>query len=136
MRCASWASGSSPIRRSAGAADRQAPLDRGAVGRRLASTAPRFSEENFSRNLALADRIQGIAKDAGVAPGQLALAWVLAQGVTAIPGTKRRAYGEENVVAAALTLDDATLSQLGKAVPAEEVAGERYVPQGMMTVQE
>jgi aryl-alcohol dehydrogenase-like predicted oxidoreductase len=56
--------------------------------------------------------------------------------VTAIPGTKRRAYLEENVAAADISLDDATLSRLSEAIPAHEVAGERYVAQAMMTIQE
>jgi aryl-alcohol dehydrogenase-like predicted oxidoreductase len=124
-----------------------APLGRGMLTGSLRSpeglaagdwrtTAPRFSEENFPRNLAHADRVRAIADDVGVTPGQLALAWVLAQGVTAIPGTKRRAYLEENVAAADISLDDATLSRLSEAIPAHEVAGERYVAQAMMTIQE
>ncbi|MFJ5266326.1 aldo/keto reductase [Streptomyces sp. NPDC088387] len=99
-------------------------------------TAPRFSEEHFDHNLTLADRVRDIAEKAGVTPGQLALAWVLAQGATAIPGTKQRTYLEENAAAASITLDEATLAALDEAVPAAEVAGERYVPQAMQAVQE
>jgi aryl-alcohol dehydrogenase-like predicted oxidoreductase len=99
-------------------------------------TAPRFSEEHFHHNLVLADRVRAIAEKAGVTPGQLALAWVLAQGATAIPGTKRRTYLEENAAAASIALDDATLASLDEAIPADEVAGARYVPQAMQTVQE
>jgi aryl-alcohol dehydrogenase-like predicted oxidoreductase len=77
-----------------------------------------------------------IAEKVNVTPGQLALAWVLAQGATAIPGTKRRAYLEENVAAASLTLDDATLRLLSEAVPVDDVVGERYVAQGMRAIQE
>ncbi|MEU8384252.1 aldo/keto reductase [Streptosporangium sp. NPDC048865] len=124
-----------------------APLGRGLLTGTLRSvadlpaddfrrTAPRFSDEHFDHNLALADRVRDIAEKAGVTPGQLALAWVLAQGATAIPGTKQRRYLEENVAAASLVLDDATLSSLNEAIPADEVAGERYVPQGMQAVQE
>ncbi|MFC9076561.1 aldo/keto reductase [Streptomyces sp. NPDC057062] len=99
-------------------------------------TAPRFSEEHFDHNLVLADRVRAIAEKAGVTPGQLALAWVLAQGATAIPGTKRRPYLEENAAAASIALDDATLALLNEAIPADEVAGARYVPQAMQAVQE
>ncbi|MGQ4477837.1 aldo/keto reductase [Streptomyces sp. SAS_276] len=99
-------------------------------------TAPRFSQEHFAHNLTLADRVRDIAEKTGVTPGQLALAWVLAQGATAIPGTKRRAYLEENAAAAAVTLDPATLTELDQVIPADEVAGERYVPQAMQAVQE
>lgn len=123
------------------------PLGRGLLTGRLRSmdelpaddfrsTAPRFNQENFSHNLALADRVRAIAEKVGVIPGQLALAWVLAQNVTAIPGTKRLAYLEENVAAAALTLDDATLTLLDEAIPVGEVAGERYVPEAMKSIQE
>ncbi|MCI2421430.1 aldo/keto reductase [Saccharopolyspora sp. K220] len=124
-----------------------APLGRGFLTGELRSldglpeddwrrTAPRFNGENFARNLALADRVRAIAEKYGATPGQLALAWVLAQGVTAIPGTKRRAYLEENVAASALTLDPDTLTALSEAIPASEVAGERYVPAGMKAIQE
>jgi aryl-alcohol dehydrogenase-like predicted oxidoreductase len=98
--------------------------------------SPRFSRENFAHNLALADRVRAIAETYGATPAQLALAWVLAQGVTAIPGTKRRRYLEENVAAAALAVDTDTLVELGKAVPADEVSGTRYTPAGLRVVQE
>jgi aryl-alcohol dehydrogenase-like predicted oxidoreductase len=124
-----------------------APLGRGFLTGRLRSpdelpendwrrTAPRFSGENFAHNLALADRVRVIAEKLGITPGQLALAWVLAQGATAIPGTKRRSYLEENVAAAALTLDADTLSALGEAISADEVAGARYYSEGMRAIQE
>jgi aryl-alcohol dehydrogenase-like predicted oxidoreductase len=99
-------------------------------------SVPRFTGENLERNLRLVDRIGEIAQKRGVTSGQLALAWVLAQGMTAIPGTKRRTYLEENVAAAGLVLDAETLTALDEAVPAGAVAGERYSPMGMSTVQE
>lgn len=99
-------------------------------------TAPRFAGQNLERNLTLVDRVRAIAGERGVTPGQLSLAWVLAKGVTAIPGTKRRTYLEENVAAAGLRLDERTLAALEKAVPADEVAGERYVPAAMSAIQE
>ena len=99
-------------------------------------SVPRFTGENLERNLRLVDRIGEVAQKRGVTSGQLALAWVLAQGMTAIPGTKRRTYLEENVAAADLVLDAETLTALDEAVPAGAVAGERYSPMGMSTVQE
>ncbi|WP_435792359.1 aldo/keto reductase [Actinacidiphila glaucinigra] len=124
-----------------------APLGRGFLTGRLRApdelpqndwrrTAPRFSDENFAHNLALADRVRVIAEKLDITPGQLALAWVLSQGVTAIPGTKRRAYLEENVAAAALTLGADTLSDLDEVISADEVAGERYYAEGMKAIQE
>ncbi|MGW0515713.1 aldo/keto reductase [Crossiella sp. NPDC003009] len=99
-------------------------------------SAPRFHGENFAHNLALADRVRAIAGQHGRTPGQLALAWVLAQGAVAIPGTKRRAYLEENVAAAELTLDRATLSALAAVIPPGEVVGQRYAATAMRAVQE
>lgn len=124
-----------------------APLGRGFLTGELRSpdelpaddwrrTAPRFGGENFAQNLALAEQVRKIAEKLDVTAGQLALAWVLAQGVTAIPGTKRRRYLEENVAAATLTLDSATLAELDEAVPAGAVAGDRYVPAAMRAIQE
>jgi aryl-alcohol dehydrogenase-like predicted oxidoreductase len=99
-------------------------------------SAPRFVGENLEHNLRLVDSIRAIAEKQGVTSGQLALAWVLAQGTTAIPGTKRRVYLEENVAAADLVLDAETLTALDEAVPTGAVAGERYSPMGMSTIQE
>ncbi|MCD6054034.1 MAG: aldo/keto reductase [Rubrobacteraceae bacterium] len=63
---------------------------------------PRFAEENFQKNVELADRVREVADGKGITPGQLALAWLLAQGndIVPIPGTKRRKYLEENARAA------------------------------------
>jgi aryl-alcohol dehydrogenase-like predicted oxidoreductase len=101
-------------------------------------TAPRFSPENLQHNLELVGRIEAIAEELGVSAGQLALAWVIAQGdhVTAIPGTKRRTYLEQNVAAAQLVLDAATVERLSAAVPHGAVAGERYTPAVMAAIQE
>jgi aryl-alcohol dehydrogenase-like predicted oxidoreductase len=89
---------------------------------------PRFSEENFERNLALVNRVTEIASARGVKPGQLALAWVLSRGddVVPIPGTKRRGYLEENAAAAEIELTDEELEQLDDAAPHGAAAGERY----------
>jgi aryl-alcohol dehydrogenase-like predicted oxidoreductase len=97
---------------------------------------PRFSEENFSRNVELADRIREIAAEKDATPGQLALAWLLhrADDVVPIPGTKRRKYLEENAGAADITLTDEDLRRLEEAMPRGSAAGERYSEQMMRTV--
>ena len=89
---------------------------------------PRFQDENLARNLELLQAVRTVAADKGATPGQLALAWVLAQGpdVVPIPGTKRRAYLEENVAAAAMELSPSELARLQEAVPRAAVAGDRY----------
>ena len=89
---------------------------------------PRFSGDALDANLALVARIREIADAKGATPGQLALAWVLAQGddVVPIPGTKRVAYLEENVAAAAVRLTEDDLSALEQVVPRDSVAGDRY----------
>jgi aryl-alcohol dehydrogenase-like predicted oxidoreductase len=90
--------------------------------------SPRFSRENFDRNLELVDRVKEIAREKDVTPGQLALAWVLHQGddLVPIPGTKRRAYLEENVAAAEVELSADDLRRIDEAAPAGAAAGERY----------
>ena len=89
---------------------------------------PRFVGDALAANLALVERVRTLADRKGVTPGQLALAWVLAQGqdVVPIPGTKRVSYLEENVAAASLALTDNDLAELEKAIPANAVVGERY----------
>ncbi|MGI8866650.1 MAG: aldo/keto reductase, partial [Rubrobacteraceae bacterium] len=75
---------------------------------------PRFAEENFMNNVALADKIREISDDKDVTPGQLALAWLLAQGgdIVPIPGTKRRKHLEENAGAADVTLTEDDLRRI------------------------
>jgi len=89
---------------------------------------PRFAGENFDKNQVLVQRVTSIAERRGVKPGQLALAWVLAQGddLAPIPGTKRRKYLEENAAAADIKLTPAEIAELEAAIPKEEIAGERY----------
>ncbi len=97
---------------------------------------PRFAEENFKKNVELADRIREIAEEKGVTSGQLALAWVLAQGedIVPIPGTKRRKYLEENAGAADVTLTDDDLRGIEEAMPRGSAAGERYTEEMMRAV--
>jgi aryl-alcohol dehydrogenase-like predicted oxidoreductase len=89
---------------------------------------PRFQGENFQRNLDLVARVREIAGEKGCTPGQLALAWVLAQGddIVPIPGTKHVRYLEENVGAAEVTLSDEDLARLHEAAPVGVAAGQRY----------
>ncbi|NHC13749.1 aldo/keto reductase [Motilibacter deserti] len=89
---------------------------------------PRFQGENFARNLELLDAVRAIAEEKGVTPSQLALAWVLAQGedVVPIPGTKRRAYLQENIGADDVALTDEELRRIDAAFPLGATAGDRY----------
>jgi aryl-alcohol dehydrogenase-like predicted oxidoreductase len=97
---------------------------------------PRFSEENFDRNLALLEAVREIAKSKNVTPSQVALAWVLSRGddIVPIPGTKRVRYLEENARAADLVLDAADLAAIDAAFPAGAAAGTRYPEAGMAAV--
>jgi aryl-alcohol dehydrogenase-like predicted oxidoreductase len=90
---------------------------------------PRFTGEAFQANLRLVDAVRSLAADKGATPGQLALAWVLAQGedVVPIPGTKRRSYLEENVGAVAVELTADDLARLDEIAPPGVAAGGRYV---------
>jgi aryl-alcohol dehydrogenase-like predicted oxidoreductase len=115
------------------------PLGRGILTGAITSTEtleaddfrrhnPRYQGEAFEANLALVAEVRRIAEAKDVTPGQLALAWVLAQGddVVPIPGTKRVKYLEENVAAASVELTAADLESLEQAVPRGAARGERY----------
>ncbi len=95
--------------------------------------SPRFQGENFQKNLAVVERIQAIAVRKGITPGQLALAWVMAQGedIVPIPGTKRRKYLLENIAAASVAISVAELAEIAESLPKGVAAGERY-PASMM----
>ncbi|MGC6371855.1 aldo/keto reductase [Pseudomonas sp. K2I15] len=95
--------------------------------------SPRFQGENFAKNLLLVEQVQVLAADKGVTAGQLALAWVLAQGdyLIPIPGTKQRKYLEENVAALEVKLSQAELAALEAIFPANATAGLRY-PEAVM----
>jgi aryl-alcohol dehydrogenase-like predicted oxidoreductase len=97
---------------------------------------PRFAEENFEKNLELADRVREVADGKGITPGQLALAWLLAQGddIVPIPGTKRRKYLEDNAGATDVTLTEEDLASIEEAMPRGSAAGERYSEEQMRTV--
>ncbi|MET4105087.1 aldo/keto reductase [Hymenobacter sp. UYP22] len=94
---------------------------------------PRFQGENFQKNLDLVARIREMAAEKSCTPGQLALAWVLAQGedIVPIPGTKRVAYLEENLGAAEILLSLEDLARINQIAPHNAAAGQRY-PEAMM----
>ena len=95
------------------------------------SYSPRFSEENFPKNLKLVDQIKEIAKRKGCTAGQLTLAWLLAQGpdIIPIPGTKKIKYLEENIAALNVKLTSSENTEIRKAVENAEVHGLRYPEQ-------
>jgi aryl-alcohol dehydrogenase-like predicted oxidoreductase len=90
--------------------------------------SPRFQGENFEKNLELVEKVREIADEKGVAPSQLALAWLLRQGedTVPIPGTKRRKYVVENVAATEIELTDEDRARIDEAAPKGVAAGERY----------
>jgi aryl-alcohol dehydrogenase-like predicted oxidoreductase len=89
---------------------------------------PRFTGDNFQRNLDLVERVQELAARKGCTPGQLALAWVLARGddVVPIPGTKRRSYLEENAAASHVELTPEDLAEIDAVFPPDAAVGDRY----------
>ncbi|MGW2741127.1 aldo/keto reductase [Streptomyces sp. NPDC001450] len=121
------------------------PLGRGFLAGRFSSPAeldendyrrtnPRFTDANFEANLRLAAKVKEIAAEKEVTPAQLAIAWVLAQGedLVPIPGTKRRAYLEQNAAAADIELTKEDLARIDAELP--EAAGARYDEGGMRSV--
>jgi aryl-alcohol dehydrogenase-like predicted oxidoreductase len=98
--------------------------------------SPRFQGENFEKNLALVRAVTEIAEAKKVATSELALAWVLSRGdfIVPIPGTKRRRYLEENARAVDVTLSPQELASLERAMPRDAVAGDRYAPMGMKSL--
>jgi aryl-alcohol dehydrogenase-like predicted oxidoreductase len=120
------------------------PLGRGILTGAIATAAdlagddfrrlsPRFQGDNLAANLALVDKVRAVAAAKGCTPGQVALAWLLAQGtdILPIPGTKRIKYLEDNVGAASVQLSDTELAALSAALPPGAAAGARYPDEGM-----
>ncbi|PIM54596.1 aldo/keto reductase [Roseateles chitinivorans] len=97
---------------------------------------PRFQDGHLAQNLALADALVALARDHGLAPAQLALAWLLDRGpdVVPIPGTRSIARLEENAMAARLRLNDVLREELQALLAAHPVAGERYPEVSMALV--
>ncbi|MGH3142507.1 MAG: aldo/keto reductase, partial [Gaiellales bacterium] len=121
------------------------PLGRGFLAGRFTSpdeldegdfrrSGPRFTGENLEANLQLAAKVKEIAAEKGVTPAQLAIAWILARGedLVPIPGTKRRAYLEQNAGAVDVELTEDELKRIDAELP--EPAGERYDEAGMASV--
>jgi aryl-alcohol dehydrogenase-like predicted oxidoreductase len=121
----------SPLGRSLLTGQIQKPEDIPEGDRRLAH--PRFQGDNLVRNLELVHRLEALARGKGCTPGQLVLAWLLAQGpdVVAIPGTKRIDRLQENLGALQVRLSPEDVKSIAEAVPAGAAAGPRY-PTGMM----
>jgi len=96
-------------------------------------TNPRFTGENFQRNLRIVDEVEAVAAEAGATPAQIALAWLLAQGVdiAPIPGTRRVARVEENTAADGIELSGDQLERLNNLTPA---AGQRHDEANMATI--
>jgi aryl-alcohol dehydrogenase-like predicted oxidoreductase len=94
---------------------------------------PRFQEGNFERNLRLVEAVESMAREKGCTAGQVALAWVMAQGeeIVPIPGTKRRPYLEENGGAVNVRLSEGELARLAEIAPPGVAVGTRY-PAPMM----
>lgn len=97
---------------------------------------PRFAAENLARNLGYLGSIEGMARAKGCTPGQVALAWLLAQGpdIVPIPGTKRSSRLDENMAALDVTLTPAEVSSLSAAIPPGAAAGGRYADAQMKAV--
>jgi aryl-alcohol dehydrogenase-like predicted oxidoreductase len=115
------------------------PLSRGFLSGRIRSIddldptdfrrrAPRFQGENFQRNLDVVTRVEELAREKGVTPSQLALAWVLHRGddIAPIPGTRAVKHLEENVKALDVALTAEDMERIEQVAPRGAVAGERY----------
>jgi aryl-alcohol dehydrogenase-like predicted oxidoreductase len=96
-------------------------------------TNPRFTGENFQRNLRIVDEVKDVANETGSTPAQVAIAWLLAQGndIAPIPGTKRVTRVEENIAADRVELNEAQLQRLNNLTPA---AGERHNEMNMSVI--
>jgi aryl-alcohol dehydrogenase-like predicted oxidoreductase len=121
------------------------PLGRGFLSGRFTSPeeldendfrrhGPRFTGDALEHNRRLVAKVEELAAEKGCTSGQLALAWVLAQGddIVPIPGTKRRSYLEENLAALDVTLTPEDLARIDAEIPAAQ--GDRYDPGGMSSV--
>ena len=97
---------------------------------------PRFEEQNLQRNVEFVKKVEQFAREKGCTPGQLALAWLLAQGrdIVPIPGTKRRERLEENVGAGAVRLSADEVMRISDAVPTGAASGLRYPEPQMKAV--
>jgi aryl-alcohol dehydrogenase-like predicted oxidoreductase len=97
---------------------------------------PRFTGENFQKNISLVHEVEAMAREKGCTTAQLALAWVLAQGddIVPIPGTKHIKYLDQNIGALEVKLTSEDLKRLDEILPPGAAAGQRYHERGMETV--
>jgi aryl-alcohol dehydrogenase-like predicted oxidoreductase len=97
---------------------------------------PRFTGENFQKNISLVHEVEGMAREKGCTTAQLALAWVLAQGddIVPIPGTKHIKYLDQNIGALEVKLTSEDLKRLDEILPPGAAAGQRYHERGMESV--
>jgi aryl-alcohol dehydrogenase-like predicted oxidoreductase len=97
---------------------------------------PRFQRGNFEANMRAAETVRNLARERHATPGQIALAWLLHKGedIVPIPGTKRRAYLDENVAAAEIVLNAGDVVRLDAALPPGAVSGPRYTTQMMAMI--
>jgi aryl-alcohol dehydrogenase-like predicted oxidoreductase len=97
---------------------------------------PRFQGENLDKNVAIAAKLEAIARQKGCTPAQLVLAWLLAQGqdVVAIPGTKRKPRVDENLAALKVRLSKEDMENISTAAPVGAAAGTRYPAENMKRV--
>lgn len=105
------------------------PLDLAALDAKdIRRTMPRFSPEHYAANLKLLSPYEAMARDVGCTPAQLAIAWVLHQGedILPIPGTARQDHLRDNIDAADVTLDAATMAKLDALINQQTVSGNRY----------
>jgi aryl-alcohol dehydrogenase-like predicted oxidoreductase len=117
-------------------------LSRGLIGGSGKATGgfrshlPRFQGENLKHNLALVAALEAVARDKGTTVAQLATAWVMSRGSDIVPlvGARRRTQLADSLAALALTLSEADLARIEAAIPASQVAGERYPAQFMTTL--
>jgi aryl-alcohol dehydrogenase-like predicted oxidoreductase len=100
------------------------------------STNPRFSAENLATNLAPVQTLAELAADKGCRPGQLALAWLLAQplDVVPIPGTKRIDYVQENLAATSVAISADEVAYLAEVFAPGRIVGQRYIAEHARTV--
>jgi len=87
---------------------------------------PRYQGDQFYKNIELVNEIEKLAAKKGITPSQVAIAWVLAKDIVAIPGTKRVKYVEENIAAANITLTRDELDKLESIIPQGVSTGDRY----------
>jgi aryl-alcohol dehydrogenase-like predicted oxidoreductase len=97
---------------------------------------PRFQRGNFEANMRAAETVRDLARERHATPGQIALAWLLHKGedIVPIPGTKRRAYLDENVAATEIVLNAGDVVRLDAALPPGAVSGPRYTTQMMAMI--